>query len=120
MELIGWKFDINFHNNWRKLECVGDTWYGFLYPGGGSINITLNGSGHVSLNFGNCGIIPNGVVKLFLNDDLKKLVTSRSPNNNVNIPFSDGNVLKIEECHAIIKLNFMEIKCSGNDYGIIK
>ena len=119
MESNGWKFDIQYHNYSQYLDsCGGDTWYGFSYPGTGSVSITLMGYGRVTLNFGNCA--EGGVVKVFLNDNQQKLATPGDTNNNVNFPFSDGNVLKIVGLVAIIKLNFMEIKCIGNDYGNIK
>ena len=58
---------------------------------------------------------------MFLNSDENELELARKGNNDKTVDFlyTDGDVLKIKEYGAIIKLNSMEIKCPDKDYGIM-
>ena len=123
MRLSKWEFDITQSNEGYDGSCkLGDTWYGFSYPGSGSVEIKLEGSGVVALNVGNC--FKRGVVKVFLNEMQVGLANAEVKFKDIDeFQFSDGDVLKIVEEDAIIKLNAMEIKCprtTSKHHGIIK
>ena len=116
MESSGWVFDVensmNLQVGKHHKTCGGDTWYGWTFGSAtGYISLVLEGSGLAILNYGNCN--KQGVVNVFLNDDLVSSVNASVKNALINILFSNGDVLKVTEDSAIIKLNYFEIKCTG-------
>ena len=115
METKGWVFDIDYSMNIQDPQfhgkCGGDTWYGWSYPGVGSVKIELAGSGQVTLNYGNCH---KGDVNVLLNDKVISSAKANVKNVRVSFNFSTGDVLKLtEENDGLIKMNAIEVDCIG-------
>ena len=113
MESNGWVFDVTqsmgstYANN-----CGVESWYGWTsYTAVGSIETVLQGSGMAILNYGNCYY--KGVVKVYLNGNLISVAGAHVKDKLAEIPFSNGDLLKITEESGIIKLNSFEINCPG-------
>ena len=93
METKGWVFDVDYSMNIQyHAQCGGDTWYGWSYPGVGSVKIELIGSGQVTLNYGNCH---KGDVNVLLNDKVISSAKANVKNVLVSFNFSNGDVLKL-------------------------
>ena len=80
--------------------------------------VWLGRSGIATLNFGNCFEKP-GEVKVLLNDDLIGSANENVMSNILEFSVSGGDKLKISEEYGIIKMNSLEIKCSGKNYFIM-
>ena len=117
MEKNGWNttnmnnFDGNDETCCKERECTYPqctvprqcTFYGSL--GGndiGSISTIFKGSGKAILSYGNC--YPEGNVLVFLNDKELDRTSSLESQKAVSFRFRKGDVLKIEEDLAVIKL----------------
>ena len=112
MESNGWVFNITHSmGGYFLTHCGGETWYGWAWGStAGSLQILLEDSGVATVNYGNC--YSNGVVNVFLNNELISSATANVKNKVVNSHFSTGDVLKFtEEKQGIIKLNSIVLKC---------
>ena len=110
MESNGWILDVHQSLNTYTNQCGGDTWFGWSYPQDGSAKYVFTGWGEVIVNYGNCY---GGVVKVFHNTKQISSAQEHVKEVLVRFRFSDGDVLKFTEYKAIIKLNSIQIKCTG-------
>ena len=127
MEKFGWKFDVtvsmtgsdNTNYDYRK-QCDNtgywsDTWYGGrdrnVGPPVGSVSAVFDGSGTATLFYGNC--YDNGLVKVYLNTDLLSTAAAHVSKKKVMFNFVNGDVLILTEEKAIIKLNEIDVQCTG-------
>ena len=118
MESNGWIFNIASNgftqpSNLYHRECGGNTWYGWSGSDVGSVKIVLIGSGLINLDYENC--YHSGVVRVYLNAVLISSALANDKNNSASFRYTNGDVLKLTEEGAIIKLNSIEIKCMGKN-----
>ena len=113
MEEHSWIFhvshsDMVFHGD----RCGNNGWFGF-YSGSsvGSISAYLKGSGTARLIYGNCWI--DNEVAVYLNHKKISSADGYEPRKEIFFHFSPGDMLRIEEDGAIIKLHSLTISCDG-------
>ena len=117
METNGWEVSATagYPSEANNVCMAGGTWYGFT--GGstiGSISATFIGSGRATLDFGNC--YNNGLVTVYVNEIEVARASETYPeitSVQATFDFTPGDVLRISEDFAIIKLNSLHITCSG-------
>ena len=118
MENNGWSFDTNKNKESHfKSTCdMHDTWYGFKYPGVGTVSSTFTGSGTAILDYGNCHNI--GEVHVYLNGILTDVAYKNTPSKQITFDFFPNDVLLISETNndAIIKLNSLKLTCKGERF----
>jgi len=127
MESKGWEFDVDVSmRDDEKPNCGDETWYGWtgseavgsiVLDGSGPIQTVLDGTGMVTMNYGNC--YSQGLVNVYLNGNLISSAIANVKNKIVKFSFSNGDVLNITEEFGIIKLNYFEIACTGKYYIIM-
>ena len=113
MEENGWIFhvshsDMVFHGE----RCGNNGWFGF-YSGRsvGSISAHFKGSGTAMLIYGNCWI--HNVVAVYLNHHKISLAYGNETHKEISFNFISGDMLRVEEDGAIIKLHSLTISCDG-------
>ena len=117
MERNGW----NVHTNsetYSSEKCdssvnmgINNTWYGFFSEAAvGSVSTILIGSGRARLVYGNC--FSQNKVSVHLN---AAEISSAQGDEIQSICFNykDGDILKIQEDEAVIKLHSFTLDCSG-------
>ena len=117
MENNGWSFDINSHESSTYIDTCGahNTWYGYTYPGDGTITATFTGSGTATLDYGNCftDTNHNGKVNVHLNGNLIDVANTNTASKQIKFDFSPKDVLLLSETVGIIKLNSLKLSCKG-------
>ena len=116
MQNNGWVFDTNNDQTAQfKNTCDynGNTYYGFKYPGVGTVQATFVGSGIATLDYGNCHTAGN--VNLYLNNVLKDVLDPNTPSKQITFNFSPSDVIKLSETgESIIKFNSLSLACKGS------
>ena len=118
----GWQFNFNYDgtnpsdSNYQLVgrSCVGAKWYGWShFSQVGTLSAILQGSGEVSLGFGNCW--DDGSVNVYLDGALKSTAKAGIKNQAVKFEFTPGSVLSIkdENGNAVIRLNSITFSCTG-------
>lgn len=113
----GWSFDITIHKPVQHNATCGmhNTWYGFKYPGDGTVNATFTGSGIAILDYGNC--VATGSVNVHLNSQLKDVAQNNTPSTQITFEFSPSDVLRLSESgESVIKINSLNLTCKGNTF----
>jgi hypothetical protein len=116
MEIAGWSLDWDDKYDFKPAGSFQGTtadasYWGFKYPGAGTISLTLKGQGSVTLGFGNPW--KGGDIKVFLNDDKKADSQKKNTDQSVTMDFKNGDVLKIrEDKEGIIAINSIKFKCN--------
>ena len=115
-DVPGWTFDGLNYGPWKQNAanwgtCSKGSWFGFAYPGDGSISTVLNGNGKAVLEFGNCWT--TGKVAVYLNGNEIASVGAKGE-DQVEFDFQDGAEVKIvEHGECIIQFNDLHIiECS--------
>ena len=123
MENNGWEFtkvtfDMTTHAHIYDSRCGPETFYGGGHGSTvGKVSTTLTGSGTAVLSYGNCYDDISGEVKVRLNGDVIDMAPNNTPKKEVRFEFESGDVLMIEEVnYAILKLNSLNLSCSGKIY----
>ena len=113
MENNGWNFNTSHSDKvWRNEECGNEGWFG-LHAGHnvGSVSVKFKASGNATLTFGNCWHVDRYTVKVYLNENLLATAGGNELKVVTSFPFDQGDILKIDEDGAIIKLNSLIISC---------
>ena len=113
MEAHGWSFtSVTNPSMIHYRDICGTTpptWYGYCSGSCvGSVSAVFQGSGTATLDFGNCH---SGTVQVFLNGDEIDSATRYVKNKTITFPFFIGDKLRVQETHAIVKLNSLKIEC---------
>ena len=114
MENNGWTFDTNYDepDDYKSSCDMQNTWYGFKYPGVGTVTSTFTGSGTATLDYGNCHT--KGDVNVYLNGELKDVASMNTPSKQITLNFSPNDVLLLSETgETIIKLNSLSLNCNN-------
>lgn len=115
MERSGWSFNTNNDKRVEYKDSCGvhDTWYGYKYPGDGSVTATFTGSGTATLDYGNCHTV--GCVIVYLNGEIQDITYKNTPSKEITFDFSPNDVLLLSETEGetIIKLNSLKITCKA-------
>ena len=111
MEQNGWIFDITKHKQDKYIvHCGDDSWFGHsAYWEEGSVSATFKGSGAADLVYGNCWMNHN--VDVYLNQQKISFASGGQTRKEVTFSFVKGDILKLQEDGAIIKIYSLEIKC---------
>ncbi len=113
MEAHGWSFSgitnpymIHYHD---VCMTTPPTWYGYCSGSCvGSVSAVFQGSGTATLDFGNCH---SGTVVASLNGKAIGKATKYVTSKTITFAFSMGDELKVQEAHAIVKLNSLQLEC---------
>ena len=115
MENNGWSFDTNKNKEPHfKSTCdMHNTWYGFKYPGVGTVSSTFTGSGTATLDYGNCHHVDK--VSVSLNGELLDVANKNTSSKQITFVFYPNDVLLLSETNGetIIKLNSLNLTCKG-------
>ena len=92
--------------------CGNDGWFGF-YSGSrtGFIQAMFKGSGTARLLYGNCW--NKNKVSVFLNNEKISSAYGKETEVEVSFNFIAGDIIRIVEDGAIIKLHSLTISCDG-------
>ena len=89
-------------------------WYGWsTHSVVGTLSAVLNGSGEVTMDFGNCW--NDGNVNLYLDSKLIATAPEGTPSVNKSFSFTPGSLLEIkdEDGNAVMALNSIAFQCNG-------
>ena len=113
MEENGWIFHVS-HSDMVLYEdiCGSDGWFGF-YTGSntGSIYTTFKGSGTARLIYGNCW--NKNEVYVTLNAKKISSAYGKETKKEIAFNFMSGDLIRVVEEGAIIKLHSLTISCDG-------
>ena len=111
MEENGWIFSVTKHKQEKYVSYCGDTsWFGHSSQWNeGSVSAKFKGNGNAKLIFGNCWSAHN--VNVYLNQNQLANASGDENSKEVLFNFTGGDVLKITEDGAIIKLHSLSISC---------
>jgi hypothetical protein len=117
MEAAGWSF-INYHTKYGfKPAAFGknvpaNSFWGFHHPGVMELQRTLQGSGSVTVTFGNQH--QSGKVNVYLNGVVKGSATGHQYSQTVSFAYSAGDVLKLgEPSAAVMILSSVKFTCDA-------
>ena len=89
-------------------SCGGyETFWGFQYPDIGYVKASFKGSGTGTLDFGNC--YDKGETRVYLNNQSIAEADPLHTSEIIRFSYKKGDVLKITEERAIIKLNSFKL-----------
>ena len=122
MSSNGWKFDLTHDGStqtdtYKSIDEKCGTiskWYGWSsHSFVGTLSTVLNGSGEVTLDFGNCW--DDGNVKVYLDSKLVAVATEGTRSVTKTFSFTPGSLLEIkdEDGNAVILLNDIKFACNG-------
>lgn len=114
MEQAGWVFDWADPNDFKpspgSAGLPQDSYWGYKFPGDGSITVVLQKSGTLTLDFGNSWSA--GLVSVYLNENLQDSALPTTPSQTVTFSFSHLDVLRIEEApDAVMVINSISFNC---------
>ena len=118
----GWQFDFThdgsiISDNYKYVgtRCGSQAkWYGWSsHSHVGTLSATLQGTGQITLDFGNCW--DAGKVKVYLDANLIATASAGRKSVVKTFSFTPGSVLKFkdEDGNAVISLNSISFKCYG-------
>ena len=122
MSANGWNFDLTHDGStqtdtYKSIDEKCGTiskWYGWSsHAIVGTISAVLNGTGEVTIDFGNCW--DDGNVKVYLDSKLITLAGESAHSITKTFPFTPGSLLEIkdENGNAVILLNSIKFSCNG-------
>ena len=114
MKNNGWSFDTNYDENSYVSCAIPNTWYGYKYPGVGTVTASFTGWGTATLDYGNC--LTEGKVNVYLNGVLKDVAYKNTPSKQITFDFSPNDVLLLSETYGVIKLNSLKLTCRGRTF----
>ena len=125
MEQNGWRFkDIGqtfTRSVTRDDTCGSDTWYGWRNPNTnkpGSVSVTFVESGKGTLTYGNCW--GQDTVDVYFNGEQISTANVHELEQTASFEFKEKSSLMIKtKGKGILKINSLEISCSGNSFMII-
>ena len=113
MEENGWIFHVS-HSDMTLYGdiCGNDGWFGF-YVGSntGTIYTTFKGSGTARLIYGNCW--NKNEVYVTINGEKISSVYGKDTKKEIVVNFISGDLIRVVEKSAIIKLHSLTISCDG-------
>jgi len=117
MELAGWSFnwddEFSFKPPIYQIYAPSTAYWGCSKHGGGTISLTLQGQGHLTLDFGNSWGNETSSVTAFLNGVSKAVAGPYTFSKTVKIPFKDGDTLDIVEGPSgVIVINSITFRCA--------
>ena len=125
MRNAGWNLDVlNWQANKAHVaaKCKrGQNWFGWSYMGDvGTVSTTLQGSGEIRLDFGNCW--SSGVVKVYLNSREVANADRNTPSKIVSFSFKDGDLLEMKDTgdNSIIAINDISFICGKSMINLVK
>ena len=122
MSTNGWEFDLTHDGSiqtdtYKSIDEKCGTiskWYGWSsHSFVGTLSAILNGTGKVTLDFGNCW--DDGKVKVYLDSKLMAVAGEDDHSVTKTFSFSPGSLLEIkdEDGNAVILLNSIKFACNG-------
>ena len=122
MSTNGWEFDLTHDGSiqtdtYKSIDEKCGTiskWYGWSsHAFVGTISTVLNGTGEVTLDFGNCW--DDGNVKVYLNSKLMAVAGEEVHSITKTFSFVPGSLLEIkdQDGNAVILLNSIKFSCNG-------
>ena len=120
----GWTFE-NIGQNFLRSsfsddhsECGAETWFGWKSSesaGPGIVSVTFVESGQGTLTYGNCW--GQDTVDVLFKGTIISSANANDLRKTVSFEFTEGTTLDIRTVgKGIVKLNSLEISCSGNFY----
>jgi hypothetical protein len=116
----GWKFDLThdgfYQTDTYKMAGVkcSSKWYGWsTHSVVGTLSAVLNGTGEVTIDFGNCW--NDGNVNVYLDSKLVATASENTQSVNKSFSFTPGSLLEMkdEDGNAVIALNSIAFSCNG-------
>jgi len=118
MELAGWSFnwddEFTFKPPIYQMYAPSTAYWGCSKHGGGTISLTLQGQGILTLDFGNSWGNESSSVTAFLNGAKWDVAGPYTFSKTVKIPFKDGDTLDIVEGPSgVIVINSITFRCAS-------
>jgi len=113
MEQAGWIWDWTDNYDFKPGPGAVDTdsYWGYKYPGDGTIKLILLGSGSLTLDYGNSW--GEGLVRIYLNGALMGTAHPNTPSKKAVLEFRNNDVLTIQEAPtAVIVINRVTFECA--------
>lgn len=116
MELAGWSFnwddEFTFKPPIYQMYAPSTAYWGCSKHGGGTISLTLQGQGVLTLDFGNSWGNETSSVTVFLNGAKQDVAGPYTFSKTVKIPFNDGDTLDVVEGPSgVIVINSITFRC---------
>jgi len=116
MELAGWSFnwddEFTFKPPIYQMYAPSTAYWGCSKHGGGTISLTLQGQGVLTLDFGNSWGNETSSVTVFLNGAKQSVAGPYTFSKTVKIAFNDGDTLDIVEGPSgVIVINSITFRC---------
>jgi len=118
MELAGWSFnwddEFTFKPPIYQMYAPHRAYWGCSKAGGGTISLTLQGQGVLTLDFGNSWGQETSSVTAFLNGDKEATAGPYTFSKTVKMRFKDGDTLDIVEGPSgVIVINSITFRCES-------